>query len=644
MNQIIVIKDNGQESPLNQNELLSALQKIAVEEGQNNFSTEFLWEKTGKYLEIFLTGPQKQLTEIQLIGLLANICLENGFEKVARALQKIHSLAPGSADYAGSSTGKLTKNTQEKMKKLYLPPAQNNCETEILVNKIASHKTSEELTARIAALIGQNKFFPHQNVLKGPHAYESMQITLEDNLNDIFDQLKQAAINFQNLISTNLDFSKIRQKMAMIKSTRGFSSGPISFIKIYTSTFETLRQNLSTELIPQQSFTLSIHHPDILEYLIFIKNFQKNSLNKHLRFFIEISPQFLDALAREEDFELISPENGQTVNLLSAKNTFDLIVSTIVENPQLGIKQNKSSHSNFLTVSGLINLAGYQPGPNFPGDLLNDLKTIQDYLLKQKHQLEKLSKTEIHTVIFFSGWMDFLMARKIAYGSVNSIQEAGTLFAEIRKSADQSLELSINLHSPLLNLVESHKGLECFEQLATLKTNLDGQEIHQLDPILRDYLSELGMATNDITRLIYDTNSLNDLYQIPLNIRTLFKTSREIDAHFHLELQREIENILQGEVEKKIYFENPLDTEKLKETLLGKLKLGIKNIGYFHFGPVSKYQENTETDQGKNFLLTLNKNKKRRHREIQPPLFQIKKTEEIFLPPVSNQSPSQNQN
>jgi ribonucleotide reductase alpha subunit len=201
---------------------------------------------------------------------------------------------------------------------------------------------------------------------------------------------------------------------------------------------------------------------------------------------------------------------------------------------------------------------------------------------------------------------------------------------------EKNTELAVNLHSPLLGLFDQSRGLECLDRLAFARINLDGQEVHQLHGTLHQYLTELGLASSETIRQIYEQNSLTENFQIPVNIRTLFKTSREIDSQFHLEFQREMENVLTGELEKRIYFENPLALEKIKETLLGKLKIGIKSIGFFEFGVNVKNQEDPDGENARNFLLTLNKNKKRRHREIQPPLFQIKKTEEVRLPPVSN--------
>jgi Ribonucleotide reductase, barrel domain len=631
---IQIIDNQNSTKTLGLNDLQALLQENTAESEINTLPTQTILEKTDKYLQIFSQGPQKQIAENQLLELLANICQEEGFPETAQKLSSsnLKNFPQESSD--SDSTLPYSKTNKDKLKKLYLPPTHNVLELKTLIHRLSHHKVTAPVGSQIKELINKGCFLPHQNILKARFPYNHMGISLEDDLGNIFDQLKQVAINFQNLISSTINFSALRPKMAEIKSTRGFSSGPVSFIKIYTSTLESLRQNLSSEFTPMQSFSLSISHPDILEYLIFIKNFQKSSLNKHVRFLLEITPQFLDALAQDEDFQLVSPENQQTVNLLSAKNTFDLIISTILENPQLGLTQPHTPSKNSVDISGIINLNAYKLKKDPQKALLQDLIPIQKYLQKQSQILSKRDNITPNIKIYFTGWNDFLIDQKVNYSSINAIELAENLFIAMRKQLEPSVEIGISLNNPLLAIMESSIGLECIDNLVTLKTNLDGQEIHQLHPALKTYLSDLGMVGNDIIKQIYESNSIAEMYKIPTHVKPLFKTSNEIDHQFHLELQKSLESVVGPHIEKRIYFSNPLDQEKIKESLIERLKQGILNIGYFEFGKITKEPTEVSSKPGKNFLMTLSKNKSRRHREIQPPLFQIKKTEEVTPPPI----------
>lgn len=631
----IIITKEGKESQVKVTELIENLVEQARQVGEKDFQPGPITEKLEKYLGIFQMGPQKTISEAQLIQLLANICTEENYPVLAHSL----SSSKPPAFLPVNNPQLFPRNIQEKLKKLYLPVALQKLEIDDLVKKLADCHCTNPLSEKIQSLIRQNRFLPHQNVLKEKRPFSHMQINLQDNFADIFDQLKQAAINFQNLTATTINFSSLRPKMSIVKSTQGFSSGPVSFIKIYTSTFEALRQNLSTDFTPLQTFLLNISHPDILEYLIFIKNFQKNSLNKHLEFLIELTPNFLEALHREEDFELINPENGQVINLLSAKNTFDLIVSTILENPALGLTTSNNSSSgenNSISISGLINLSAYSQLKKAQSQLLEDLGYIENYLSNQLVPCSKQINLPGQLKLQFTGWNDFLIGQNIAFGSVASLEMAEQLFKSVREKVSPAIKLEIDLRSPLLTALDNTRGLECLDQLVSAKTNLDGQEIYQIYPALKEKLTLLGLANPELIKQIYENNSLNEQYQIPVQIKNLFKTSSEISPSFHLEFQRSLEKFIDGTVEKKIYFANSLDLEKIKSSLLEEIQAGIHSIRLCQFenGPKSDPISN-EQGADRNFLLSLGKNKKRRHREIQPPLFQIKKTEEITLPPIS---------
>lgn len=636
METIQVIDQNNSKKTIGLKDLKTVLIENVSADEKDKLPEKTILDKTTKYLEIFVAGPDKQISEKQLLELMANICQEEGLKQTSENILKINLQNIKSRNDNSDQNFPYSKLNREKLKKLYLPPTNNATSTDNLIHRLSFHKVNNETGEQIETLIRKGRFLPHQNVLKTHFPYDQMHIHLEDDLGNIFDQLKQVAINFQNLISTSINFSKLRPKMAEIKSTRGFSSGPVSFIKIYTSTLDSLKQNLSAEFTPMQTFALTVEHPDILEYLIFIKNFKKSSLNKHVKFLIELTPQFLDALTQEEDYHLINPTNGDTVNLLSAKNTFDLIISTILENPQLSLRQNTDTSSSTITeISGIINLEGYKNEKAPILTLKKDLPYIQKYLQKQAQITSKQTHLTPKIRINLTGWNDFLIDQKINYSSINAIELAEELFIELKKTLDSAIDIGVNLHSPLLSTLESSKGIECVDNLVTLKTNLDGQEIHQLHPALKNHLSDLGLLGNNTIKEIFENNSVAEMYKIPTHIKPLFKTSHEIDHQFHLELQKSLESIAGPNIEKRIYFKDTLDQENIKESLIERLKQGIQYIGNLQFGGLAKETVQIQGEPGKNFLMTLKKSKNRKHREIQPPLFQIKKTEEITLPPIT---------
>lgn len=625
---------DNQEIQLTLESLGEILKSHATKADEKDFQPEHILEKLNQFLSILLMGEQKYISDKQLNELIISLTRETGHTKLAKHLETTGVILPAQK----TSDLYFTSQNQEKLKKLYLPATHSSPDIHQLITDLGTLQgINTTNSANIIELIQQGRFLPHQNTLRSSHAFSHMHLALQDDLNDIFDHLKSVAVNFQNTISSSINFSAIRPKMSTIKSTQGFSSGPVSFIKIYTSTFEILRQNLSTEFTPPQNFILNIHHPDILEYLIFIKNFPKNSSSRYLEFSIELSPSFIEALNQDEDYDLINPENGQTVNLLSAKNTFDLLVSTIMENPALGLIIEPQINHSWLEISGVINLAAYQDAPNLEQTLPQDLQEIQNYLQIQKSHLASHQQLPIKTAIQITGWHDFLIGQNIAYNSIANLETAKQLLSTHETSSENTIHhLTVNLQSPLLSTFQSSRGLETVDQLITIKTTLEGRESYQIHPQLQKLLQQYEYHQPEHLHDIQQQNSLQHLANLPSNIKNLFLTATEISTSFHLELQHHLEQLLKQPIDKKIYLGNTIEGgDEIKNSFIQAIHHGLGRIRLCQF---EHFQKSTTTEMENtdaNFLLNLGTHHKRRHREIQPPLFQVRKTEEITLPPIS---------
>ncbi len=605
------------------------------------------------------------LSKEQLRELTSKLLDDGSFPLTAEKFNQIveqFQPAEGAKGEAAPEESQLpfSMSARNKLQKIYNPYDQSPPNLETLLHKISQapeQSNQSELSTQIYELILAHKFLPHQNVVRLKNAFDEMNICLSDDLNSIFDGLKQLALNFQNSIATTINFSNLRPKLSLIRSTQGVSAGPVSFIRIFASTFEALRQNIQGESTATQTIILNIHHPDILEYLIFIKNFQKNSSNRHFLFLIDLTPAFLEALERNDDFELINPQNQQVINYLSSKNTFNLIVSTIQENTQLGLIQTTPSSRNQntdqqISISGTLNLAEYYTAAEVPKedgnksklrqlDLTNlhtDLLHIEKYLQNQKTQLAKSQDYPVNVRLFLTGFADLLIRLHISQTSVQSLEIIEQITQAFKSSLSPAIEVGASLTSPLSGLFDSSRGLEIYESLYTSRSNVDGQETFTIITPLRQTLEELGSDKPELVHQITQTHSLQSHTQLPQEIRNLFFTSKELSTEFHLNLQKLFQSHLTGTIDKKIIFENGLDLEQTKEIIISYLRQGLRTIRFCSFEPLLPMIETEPHSSTDNFLLNTYKMKKRQHQQIQPPLFQIKKTEEIIIPPLRQQT------
>ncbi|HJZ81889.1 MAG TPA: adenosylcobalamin-dependent ribonucleoside-diphosphate reductase [Pyrinomonadaceae bacterium] len=124
-------------------------------------------------------------------------------------------------------------------------------------------------------------------------------LDVPDSIAGIMKTATDAAIIHQTGGGTGFTFEKLRPSGSMVRSTHGVASGPVSFMNIFNTTTDTVKQGGVRR--GANMGMMRVTHPDVLRF-IHAKNDQHSLTNFNIS--VNVTDKFLDAVDRNEWYQL----------------------------------------------------------------------------------------------------------------------------------------------------------------------------------------------------------------------------------------------------------------------------------------------------------------------------------------------------
>lgn len=124
-------------------------------------------------------------------------------------------------------------------------------------------------------------------------------LDVPDSIAGIMKTATDAAIIHQTGGGTGFTFEKLRPSGSMVRSTHGVASGPVSFMNIFNTTTDTVKQGGVRR--GANMGMMRVTHPDVLRF-IHAKNDQHSLTNFNIS--VNVTDKFLDAVDKNEWYQL----------------------------------------------------------------------------------------------------------------------------------------------------------------------------------------------------------------------------------------------------------------------------------------------------------------------------------------------------
>lgn len=478
-------------------------------------------------------------------------------------------------------------------------------------------------------------------------------LAVPDSIEGIFSSLRSAALIWQSGGGTGYNFSRLRPRGDIVRSTGGVASGPVSFMRIFDVSTESIKQGGRRR--GANMGILRVDHPDIEEFV----RCKADGAFANFNLSVSVPDAFMEQAERGEPYALLHPQSGEVVGEEGAARLFDLIAEMAWETGDPGlIFLDRIEGDNPTPALGTLdttNPCGEQPLLPYEACNLGSVNLVRMLTGKwgdRRLDWDRLESTVRTAVRFLDnvidmsqypldeitelvrgnrkiglglmGWADVLIEMGIPYDTPGALDLARRVMKRVRETADDESRrigkargsfpnVDESVYDPPMRnatrttiaptgtislLADVSSGIEPLYAITYVRRIEEGDVLTAVNPYFEEMARQRGFHSEALMERVARRHSIRDLEEVPRDVRRLFVTAHDIAPEWHVKHQAAFQEFVDNAVSKTVNLRQRATQADVSEVYRLAWKLGCKGITVYREGSKEEQPLSLE-DQGK---------------------------------------------
>jgi ribonucleoside-diphosphate reductase alpha chain len=557
----------------------------------------------------------------------------------------------------------LSKNASLVLSKRYLKKGPDGAPTEDeqtlfwrVAHAIAAQESGHKKSSRKAGELARDfydlmtsfKFLPNSPTLMNAgtdlgQLAACFVIPVGDSMDEIFDAVKHAALIHKSGGGTGFSFSRLRPTNARVGSTGGVASGPVSFMRIFNTATEQVKQGGTRR--GANMGILRVDHPDILE---FIRCKEREGDLNNFNISVALTEAFMRAVEDDEPYDLVAPHTKDVKGQLKAREVFSLLVQKAWESGDPGIifldRINRDNPTPALGEIESTNPCGEQPllpyeacnlgsinlalfhdenardGVDWEGlkkvihQSVRFLDNVIEASVYPLPQITEMVRTNRKIGLGLMGFADLLYQLGVPYNSQEGVNLAEKLMGFIQdESKNASKELAeergafpafegstfaAKKQGPYRNattttiaptgtlsiLAGCSSGIEPLFALSFVRNVMDGDKLVEVNPYFEEAVKKAEAFSPKLMEEVAKVGTIQNMDYLPADIRRIFVTAMDIEPIWHLKMQAAFQKYTDNAVSKTVNLPNSATQEDIWDIYWKAYEFGCKGVTVYRDG------------------------------------------------------------